>query len=90
MVIKVALNYLQENLVVDLIFGEKGLVKLLEKILKRLLQKQRSTKTLNHYSEKDIDMLIINNEKCRDDLEEFVKIVPDECLIDLSDKVYCK
>ena len=28
-------------------------------------------------------------ERIRDDMEEFVKMVPDECLIDLADKVYC-
>jgi len=28
-------------------------------------------------------------EKGRDNFEEFVKMVPDECLIDLSCKVYC-
>lgn len=28
-------------------------------------------------------------EQGRDDMEEFVKIVPDQCLIELSEKIYC-
>lgn len=72
-----------ESLVANLIYGVKKLNSFFVKIFLN-----RSTKNLNRYSKKDIDMFIFNNEKTRDDFEEFVRIIPDECLIDLGNKVY--
>lgn len=63
---------------------------LIRKFLTILLRK-RSHQALNPHSVNRTD----TNEQMRiikegqDNMTEFVRIVPDECLIDLSDKVYC-
>lgn len=69
----------------------EGIANLVRKFLTILLRK-RSHQALNPHSVKRID----TNEQMRiikegqDNMIEFIRIVPDECLIDLSDKVYCR
>ena len=58
------------------------------KVFKRHL---RSKQSLIIRSSKRIDAKgeIEKMERGRNNMQEFVKIVPDECLIELSEKVYC-
>lgn len=73
------------------IISVKSISNFLRKFLTILLRK-RSHQALNPHSVKRIDtneqMQIIK--QGQDNMEEFVRIVPDECLIDLSEKVYCR
>jgi len=52
---------------------------------------RRSNQSLITPSSKRIDTKgeIERIERGRDNMNEFVKMVPDECLIELSEKVYC-
>ncbi len=52
---------------------------------------KRSNQSLITHSSKTFDTLgvIERMEKGRDNMEEFVKMVPDECLLDLSFRWYC-
>ncbi len=52
---------------------------------------RRSNQTLITHSSKRIDTLGVIEiiERGRDNMEEFVKMVPDECLLDLSFRWYC-
>lgn len=52
---------------------------------------RRSNQSLITPCSKRIDTqgVIDRNEKGRDNMTEFVNMVPDECLIELSQKVYC-
>lgn len=68
-------------------------VKSISKIFRKLfafLIRMRSTESLITDKQRiDTISVMEMNELGRDNMEEFAKIVPDECLIELSDKVYC-
>ncbi len=72
------------------IISVRTISNLIRKFLTILLRK-RSHQALNPYSENRID----TNEQMRiikqgqDNMSEFVRIVPDECLIELSESGYC-
>ncbi len=72
---------------------ENGIIwvkSIIKKILTILLT-IRSYQALNHHSVKRLD----TNEQMeltkrgQDNMTEFCRIVPDECLIDLSERIYC-
>ncbi len=69
----------------------KSISNLIRKLFTKLLTR-RSHQGLNHHSVIRIDtnerMRIIK--KGQDNMTEFVKAVPDECLIELSEMRYCK
>ncbi len=56
-----------------------------------VILRRRSHQALNHHLEK----IMTTNErmeitrKGQDNMIEFVKIIPDECLIELSEMIYC-
>ena len=56
-----------------------------------LKKHKRSSQSLITPAKKTFDtyMQIQRMESGRDDMEEFVKMVPDECLIELSERCYC-
>jgi len=68
-------------------------VKSISKIFRKLfafLIRMRSTESLITDKQRiDTISVMKMNELGRDNMEEFAKTVPDECLIELSDKVYC-
>ena len=72
------------------IISEKSISKFLRKLFNILFRK-RSSQSLIIPSKKTIDTkgVIELIERGRDNMQEFVKIVPDECIVDLSHRWYC-
>jgi len=73
------------------IISVQSLSKFIRKLFTILLR-NRSHQSLNHHSVNRID----TNERMRitkigqDNMVEFVRIVPDQCLIELSEMGYCR
>lgn len=71
------------------IISVKSISKIFRKLFSFLFRKRSSESLITHRKERfDTKWEMRRMELGRDNMEEFVKMVPDECLIELSEKVY--
>ncbi len=67
----------------------KNIIKILRSILNLIYKRSHQYLITPSIKRFDTKGEIMRIEKGRDNMIEFLKIVPDECLIDLSNRWYC-
>jgi hypothetical protein len=71
------------------ITSEKNIIKILRSIFNFIFERSHQYLITPSIKRFDAKGEISRIEKGRDNMIEFIKIVPDECLIDLSNRWYC-